>query len=86
MDFCVPHCGYWEQEEQQRERRRCQGEVKRREMGPGYFHIMPQSPLTGMWVAAGQIMQDTVTASWPGEKLQGGARPKCGLQPTLENG
>lgn len=83
MDFCVSHCGCWEQGELQRKRRMWEGEVKRRERGPGYFHIMPQSPLTGMWVAAGQIMRVTVTATSPHEKLEVDARPKCRLQTSL---
>lgn len=33
MDLCGSHCGYWEQGEQQRKRRMCEGEVKRREKG-----------------------------------------------------
>lgn len=77
MDFCGSHYGYWEQGGQQRKMRMCEAEKKRRERGPGYFHIMPQTPLTGMWVAAGQIMLDTVTTTWPGEKLEGDAGPKC---------
>lgn len=61
----------------------CEGEVER---GPGCFHIMPQSPLTGMWVAAGQTMPDTVAATWPEAKLEVDAGPQCGQQPTLQRG